>query len=77
VIRQTMRPVVAGLVVGIVGALASERPLASLLYDAHAGDHPRIVAAVTGILFAVALTACVVPARRSTRVSPLEALRHE
>lgn len=76
VIRQTMRPVVAGLVVGIVGALASERPLASLLYDAHAGD-PRIVAAVTGILFAVALTACVVPARRSTRVSPLEALRHE
>ncbi|HEY9141712.1 MAG TPA: FtsX-like permease family protein, partial [Bryobacteraceae bacterium] len=74
--RQTMQPVVVGLVAGVLGSLAGERVLASLLYEVRPGD-PRIIAAVAGLLLTVALAACFVPARRSARVSPLEALRHE
>ncbi len=75
-IRQTMGPVIAGLVAGVVIALAGRRVLASLLYEVVPGD-PRIIAAVTGVLLMVALAACFLPARRAARISPLEALRHE
>ncbi len=74
--RQTMKPVVIGLIAGVLGSLAGERVLASLLYEVRPGD-PRIIAAVAAVLLTVALAACFVPARRSARVSPLEALRKE
>jgi putative ABC transport system permease protein len=74
--RQTMKPVIVGLVAGVLGSLAGEHVLASLLYEVRPGD-PQVIAAVAGLLLTVALAACFVPARRSALISPLEALRHQ
>lgn len=76
VMWQAMRPVVAGLLAGVAGALVAGRLLASLLYEVSPRD-PATMAVVAGILLAVALAACLVPARRAARVAPLEALRYE
>jgi putative ABC transport system permease protein len=76
VLGQGMRPVVFGLLVGVAGALAAGRVLAALLYEVSPRD-PATMAAVAGVLLAVAFAACFVPARRATRVPPLEALHYE
>ena len=67
---------VFGLLLGIGGALALGRLLASLLFGVSSHD-PLTMAVVSGILGLVALIACLVPARRATRVDPLIALRCE
>lgn len=69
-------PVVAGLIAGIAGALALTHLLKSLLYEVSATD-PLTFGAVSIGLIAVSLVAMFIPARRATRVDPLEALRHE
>lgn len=66
----------AGLVVGIIAALALARLMSGLLYDIAPND-PATLVAVTLLVALVALAACFVPARRATRVDPLVALRHE
>ncbi len=76
VLRQGLVPVVAGLIGGIAGALGLTRLLKSLLYEVSATD-PLIFGAVSIGLVAVSLAAMFVPALRATRVSPLDALRHE
>jgi putative ABC transport system permease protein len=76
VIRQAMIPVTLGLLLGLVGALAAGRVLSSLLFEVGPRD-PIIITAVIGVLLAVALAACLVPARRAAAASPLEALRCE
>jgi len=76
VIRQAMRPVALGLLAGLAAALAGGRVLASLLFEVSPGD-PMIMTAVAGVLLAVALAACFLPARRAAAASPLEALRYE
>ena len=76
VVRQGMRPVIAGGILGIAGAIASSAVLKSLLYGIAAIDPPTYAVAVA-ILIAVALAACAIPARRATRIDPITALRTE
>ncbi len=76
VIRQGMALVVAGLVLGVVGALFIMRPLKALLFEVTPTD-PVTFALVCAVLGVSAFAACYVPARRATRIDPLIALRHE
>ena len=65
-----------GLGLGLAGAFGVSRVLGTLLVQVTPTD-PLTFAAITGILAAVAIAACVIPARRATRVDPLVALRAE
>jgi predicted permease len=76
VLGQGMRPVLVGLVLGIAGALALNRVLASQLYGIAPTD-PLTFVVVPVVLFAVALAACLVPGGVATRVDPAVALRQE
>jgi putative ABC transport system permease protein len=76
VIYQGMKVTVVGLGLGLVGSLALARVLESLVFEVSPTD-PVILASVVISLLAVAILACVVPARRATRVDPLIALRSE
>jgi predicted permease len=76
VVEQGLRPVAAGLTVGVVASMALGRVLGSLLFGVEAGD-PLTVVAVVALLGAVALAATWLPARRATRVDPVAALRYE
>ena len=62
-----------GAVFGLVGAFFLRQTLQSQLYETGAMD-PRVVAAVAGMLIAVAMIACVLPARRAAKTDPLIAL---
>jgi putative ABC transport system permease protein len=76
VLARGLRLAGAGTVIGVLAALLLTRLLGSLLFDVSASD-PLTFAAVTGLLLAVALLACYVPARRAMRVDPMVALRYE
>jgi putative ABC transport system permease protein len=76
VIRRGMRFALVGVAVGLAGAIATTRLLASLLYEITPTD-PLTVVSVTLLLTGVAFLACYIPARRATRVNPMTALRYE
>ena len=76
VLWQGIRPVVAGLAAGIVGALAAGRVLNGLLFQVSARD-PATIGGVVLVLLAVSVAAALIPARRATRFDPLKALRFE
>jgi putative ABC transport system permease protein len=75
-IRQGMEPVVAGVVIGGVAALALTRLLQPMLYGVTPHD-PLAMVGAFALLCGTALAACLIPARRATRVAPLSALRDE
>jgi len=76
VVRQTVRLVAIGAVLGIGGALALGRALTSLVFEVRPSD-PTTLSVVTVLLVLVALAATLIPALRATRVTPLVALRRE
>jgi putative ABC transport system permease protein len=65
-----------GLAIGIAGAFGVGRLLQALLVQTSPRD-PFTLVSIVLVLTAVAIAACVIPARRATRVDPLQALRHE
>jgi ABC-type antimicrobial peptide transport system permease subunit len=76
VVDQGMRPVVVGLGAGLAAGLALGRLIASQLYQTSSYSPLLFGATMTGLALA-ALLASVVPARRASRVNPVEALRAE
>ena len=76
VLGSGMTPTGLGLGIGVLGALAVTRLLASLLFGVSTHD-PWTLAAAAVILAAVAAAARLLPARRATRVDPMIALRYE
>ncbi len=76
VLREGAALSAAALAVGLPVAWALTRTLSSQLYRVSAAD-PVTYVSVAALLLAVALLACYLPARRATRVDPVEALRHE
>jgi putative ABC transport system permease protein len=74
ILREGIRVVLAGLVVGLVACLALMRLLKSLLFGTSTND-PAILLAATATILLASLLACYIPARRAARVSPIEALQ--
>jgi ABC-type lipoprotein release transport system permease subunit len=76
VIVQGMTLALAGVVIGLIAALALSKLIESLLFGVTARD-PMVFVAVPVILAAVALIAVWLPAMRATRIDPIDALRCE
>jgi putative ABC transport system permease protein len=76
VVLQGMRPVLLGVVIGALAAVAFGRTLQHLLYDVAAHD-PLTLLATMFLLPLAAFVACVLPGRRAAAIPPLEALREE
>jgi predicted permease len=76
VLRQGMTPAVAGLCAGTVAALGIGQYVATLLFQVSPRD-PMAFGIATATLLAVSAAACLIPARRATRVNPIDALRFD
>ena len=76
IVGGSMKWALAGVFVGVLGALAATCLLAGLLYGVKAWD-PWVLGGVAMLLSAVAFAASYGPARRATRVDPMVALRYE
>jgi putative ABC transport system permease protein len=75
-LQHGLAVVAVGVGCGIAGSLAAARSLASLVFGVTVTD-PMTLGGMSGLLLAITLLACYLPARSATRVDPLEALRTE
>lgn len=76
VVGQGAKLALAGIIIGLAGALALTRLMSTLLFDVTPTD-PLTFLGVAIVLAMVALAACYIPARRAMRVDPMTALRYE
>jgi ABC-type antimicrobial peptide transport system permease subunit len=76
VLRQGMVMAVAGMAAGGLVAVGASRLISSQLYEVSPAD-PWAYALAAGALVTVALAACLIPARRATKVDPMVALHYE
>jgi putative ABC transport system permease protein len=76
VLKKGMGLTLAGIGIGLLGAFVLTRLMSSLLFGVNASD-PLTFVIVPLVLGLVALLACLIPARRATRIDPLVALRYE
>jgi putative ABC transport system permease protein len=76
VIGQGLKLTLIGLAVGLTASLPVARAMKSLLFGVGAGD-PTTFAVIALLLVFTALLACYIPARRATKVDPMDALRRE
>jgi putative ABC transport system permease protein len=76
VLTQALRLVAVGVILGLAGAMALTQVLERFLYGVKPGD-PVTLIAVSFLLAAVAVAASYIPARRASRVDPVEALRYQ
>jgi putative ABC transport system permease protein len=76
ILRQGGMVTLLGIVAGLIAALAGSQLIRSLLYGVSPRD-PIVFSLTTVALLVVALLACWLPARRASRLSPLDALRTE
>ena len=76
VLRQSMRPAMLGIAVGVAGAYGGARVLGSMVYNVGTQDLMTL-AAVTAVLLAVVVVAILIPARQASRIPPMVAFRAE
>jgi predicted permease len=76
IVRDALVPVLAGIAVGLGGALWLARLVSKFLFGVAPRDPLSIALSVAG-MFAVAFLAALIPARRASRVEPMQALRYE
>lgn len=76
ILRQGLGPIVAGIAAGVLLALWGGRLARSFLYDISPSD-PLTFASAGALLISVAILAIYLPARRASRVAPVDALRHD
>jgi ABC-type antimicrobial peptide transport system permease subunit len=76
ILRDALKMTAIGAAIGLVPALPLPRIFEALFFDLHLQE-PRLYLFVPAVIFAVAMLATYIPARRATRVDPMMALRHE
>jgi putative ABC transport system permease protein len=74
VLKDGARMTLTGIILGVIGALALTRLMRTMLYGVRPTD-PLTFVSVAALLGGIAMLACYVPARRATKVDPVEALR--
>jgi putative ABC transport system permease protein len=76
VLRRGMKLTLIGMALGLMGAVASTRLLRDMLFGINPFD-PLTFAAMTLLLMCISLIACFLPARRATKLDPMNVLRSE
>jgi putative ABC transport system permease protein len=76
IVGDGLKPTLLGVAIGWVGAFALSRVIANLVFGVKTTD-PATFGAVSAVLAAVAIIACIVPAYRATQVEPVKALQDE
>jgi putative ABC transport system permease protein len=73
---QSLKPILIGVVLGVLGGFGLSRALNSMFWHITTAD-PVVLASISALMLVVALTAAWVPVHRVTRIDPQQALRHE
>jgi putative ABC transport system permease protein len=76
IVKRGMTLVAVGVVLGVLGAIAAGRLIRGMLFEVSPLD-PLVFVVVISLLALGGLAACLVPARRATRISPMAAIREE